>query len=155
MWTLVALCAVGPDHAHGGAVLAGVGHDVGGAAVGACGSPSHAAYSSSAWSTMSLPAAMWDSGVESVNGSRRTAAAWASSASYPGCEYAGSPARYPAAGTTASRVPPRPGDGAGEDLVGPVGQAGQSGHAGSVLGEGRADGLVDQARGPGGQAPVP
>ena len=30
---LVALCAVGPDHAHGGAVLAGVCHDVGGAAV--------------------------------------------------------------------------------------------------------------------------
>src|SRR3984893_17879301 len=31
---LAALCAVGPDHAHGGAVLAGVRHDVGGAAVG-------------------------------------------------------------------------------------------------------------------------
>src|SRR5690242_12553995 len=34
---LAALCAVGPDHAHGGAVLAGVRHDVGGASVGPCG----------------------------------------------------------------------------------------------------------------------
>ncbi len=34
---LAALCAVGPYHAHGGAVLAGVRHDVGGTAEGACG----------------------------------------------------------------------------------------------------------------------
>jgi hypothetical protein len=47
------------------------------------------------------------------------------------------------------------GDGAGEDLVGPVGQAGQAGHIGRAFGERRAESLVDQARGRGGQAPVP
>jgi hypothetical protein len=33
---------------------------------------------------MSLLAAMWESGVDSVNGRRRTAAPWVSRASYPG-----------------------------------------------------------------------
>jgi hypothetical protein len=46
------------------------------------------------------------------------------------------------------------GDGAGEDLVGPVGQAGQAGHVGRAFGEGRAERLVNQAHGRGGQAPV-
>lgn len=46
------------------------------------------------------------------------------------------------------------GDGAGEDLVGPVGQAGQAGHLGRAFGEGGAQSLVDQARGRGGQPPV-
>jgi hypothetical protein len=35
---------------------------------------------------MSLLAAMWDSDVDSVNGSRRTAAALANKSSYPGWE---------------------------------------------------------------------
>ena len=52
--------------------------------------PSHTAYSSSAWSTMSLLAAMWDSGVDSVNGRWWTAAARASRSSYPGWESSGS-----------------------------------------------------------------
>jgi hypothetical protein len=46
------------------------------------------------------------------------------------------------------------GDGAGEDLVGSVGQAGQAGHAGRASGEGRAESLVNQALGRAGQAPV-
>jgi hypothetical protein len=41
-YPLVALCAAGPDHAHQSAVLASVGHHVGGAAVGACGLTVHA-----------------------------------------------------------------------------------------------------------------
>ena len=104
--TVAALCAVRPDHAHRGAVLAGVGHHVGGPAVGASGLAVPHRVSSSASSTMRLLAAMWDSGVEAVNGRRRTTAR-ASRASYPGCESSSSPARYPAAGTTTSRVPPR------------------------------------------------
>ncbi|HUY49798.1 MAG TPA: hypothetical protein VMV92_29460 [Streptosporangiaceae bacterium] len=44
------------------------------------------------------------------------------------------------------------GDGAGEDLVGPAGQAG---HVRSVFGKGRAESPVDQARGRGGQTLVP
>jgi hypothetical protein len=47
------------------------------------------------------------------------------------------------------------GDGAGEDLVGPVGQAGQAGHVGRVLGEGRAQRLVDQAHGGAGRPRCP
>ncbi len=81
---LTALSAIWPDHAHRDAALAGVGHDVGGPAVGPRGLASHAAYSSSASSTMSLLAAMWDADVDSVNGSRWTAAALASRSSYSG-----------------------------------------------------------------------
>jgi SET family sugar efflux transporter-like MFS transporter len=47
----------------------------------AAGLPSHTAYSSSASSTMSLLAAMWDSAVDAVNGRRWTAAAQANRSS--------------------------------------------------------------------------
>jgi len=46
------------------------------------------------------------------------------------------------------------GDGAGEDLVGPVSQAGQARHVRRAFGKGGAEGLVDQAYCRGGQAAV-
>ena len=103
---------------------------------------------------MSLLAAMWDSGVDSVNGRRWTAAARANRSSYPGWESSGSFLPVLGGGDDCLEGAAEVGDGAGEDLVGPVGQAGQAGHVGRAFGEGRAQSLVHQAHGGGGQAAV-
>ncbi|MGH3171246.1 MAG: hypothetical protein ACRDN0_35935 [Trebonia sp.] len=136
-------------------MLAGVGHHVGGPAVGACG--------------LAVPhrvqlvrlvhhvLAGGHVGLGRGLGERQAADAvgLGEQGVVPGMRLCREPGAVPGGRDDDFEGAAEIGDGAGEDLVGPVGQAGQAGHAGRALGERRAESLVNQARGRTGQAPVP
>jgi hypothetical protein len=140
---LVALCGLWPDYAHGRAALAGVCHDVGGSAV----APGGLAVPHRVQLVGRIDHELAGGHVGFGGGLGERQAVYGGGVGEqvvvlrlrvrrePGAVFGGGDDRFEGAAEV--------GDGAGEDLVGSVGQAGDTGYVGGAFGEGGPDGLVD------------